>query len=117
MSNIKKTLSEMAQLAMFSGRISEVQEQNMKVFPFVFFEGVTEVKIDYDLGYGINDDTKEINHKSFIGYELQLDESANKLHLDKRFAALEFSVRELFWKDIAIKISFNGKEVYGSKNV
>ena len=63
--SLKKHLKELAQLSMLANRISEIQEKNLKLFPFVFFEGLKEVTIDYDLGHGVNEGTKEINHNNF----------------------------------------------------
>ena len=117
---LRNKLKELAQLSLLANRISEIQEKNLKMFPFVFFEKVKEVKIDYDLGHAINEENKEIQHKSFIAYRLTLDEEANKsasFSVDRRFSALEVSVRDLFWKDISVQVYFNDKLAYESKNV
>lgn len=113
----RKHLKEMAQLSLLANRISEIQEKNLKMFPFVFFDKVKAVKIEYDLGHGVDDKTKEVNHKSFVSYYLTLDEIANELNLNTRLLAIETSVRELFWKDIVVQVYFNRKLVYESKNV
>jgi hypothetical protein len=115
LSDIRQKLKEMAQLSVFSNRISEIQEKNMKMFPFVFFEEVSTANIDYDLGHAVNENLREVHHKSCVKYHLILKEEANTNNLDKRFLALETSVRELFWKDIKIEIYFNGKQVFESK--
>jgi hypothetical protein len=67
----------MAQLSLLANRISEIQAKNLQYFPFVFFEKVSEVKIDYDLGHGTDEKTKEVHHKSLVSYYLILDEKAN----------------------------------------
>ena len=105
----------MAQLTVFANRISEVQEKNLKMFPFVFFHGVKEVSIDYDLGHAVAENLKEVHHKSFVSYSLTLDDTIVDTNLDKRFLALESSVRQLFWNDIVVRILFNGNKVYESK--
>lgn len=117
MSNTKQKLKEMAQLSLLANRISEVQEKNLKNFPFVFFESITLASISYDLGHGVNEETKQLNHNSHVIYDLELDESHNTQFLDKRFAALESSVRAVFWKDVKVKVLFNGKSVFESKDV
>lgn len=117
MSDIKQKLQELAQLSLFASRISEIQENNLKKFPFVFFEQVQEAQVEYDLGHGINNHSKEINHNSFVTYHLTLNKDANANFLNKRFAALENGVRSLFWKDVKVLIYFNGQLVYGSKDV
>lgn len=117
MSDTRQKLKEMAQLSLLANRISETQEKNLKLWPFAFFEGVKVVRINYDLGHGVNEESKEVHHRSFVGYYLTLDEKANEPFLDKRFKTLEESVRALFWKDIVIKVHFNNKLVYESKDV
>ena len=120
MSDLRKHLKELAQLSLLANRISEIQEKNLKMFPFVFFEKVKKVKIDYDLGHANPENSKEVHHKSFIAYYLVLDEAANHetaITPARRFTALEFSVRELFWQDIRIQVYFNDKQVYESANV
>jgi len=114
-STIKQKLQEMAQLAILANRISEVQEKNLKNYPFVFFNDVQVVRIDYDLGHAIDEKSKQINHRSFIAYYLTLNEESNQSFVDKRFLALETAIRSLFWKDVTLKVYFNTKPVYESK--
>lgn len=106
-------LSEMAKLTMLSGRVSEVQLKNLKYYPLVYFDDVTEVKIDYDLmpDKSMGDEPTKCN--SLISYYLTLDETKN-IELDKRFLALEKSVRYLFWSDVQLEVYFNKKIVYKS---
>ena len=106
-------LREMAQLTAMSGRINEVQEKNLKNFPMVFFDGVSEAKIDYDLSpITTNEEgTGIIYLGAHVKYSLTLNENENK-DLNKRFKALESSVRTLFWSDLKVELYLNGKK-YG----
>lgn len=114
MSDLKQKLQEMAELSILANRISEIQEKNLKMFPFVFFDGVQMVKIDYDLGHAISEESKEVHHKSFVGYHIMMgvgdDPSAARLEM------LEKAVRQLFWNDIRVEIHINGKKAFESKN-
>jgi hypothetical protein len=118
-------LSEMARLTALSGRISDVQIKNLQMFPLVFFEAVQELKIDYDLSHksDVLEDTDGkliINvptRNNYVAYYLTLDETKNTEDLDKRYMALEKSVRALFWTDLAIEVYFNGKIMYKSVKV
>lgn len=119
-SAIRERIKEMAQLAILANRISEVQEKNLKHYPFVFFNEVNSVTIDYNVGRTIPKyapGEKEPKWDTWVSYNLELDESANTTHLDKRFFCLEEAVRVLFWKDLTVRVFFNGKKVYESKNV
>jgi hypothetical protein len=119
----------MANLTMISGRINAMQEYNLKIYPLVFFNGVSSVKIDYDFSsnnkveYEQNkstlDTTFKIENKFTpkVEYFIELEEAQNDL-LNKRFEHLEKSVRAIFWQDTKIMIYFNNKLVFESgKNV
>jgi hypothetical protein len=121
--DIQNTVRGMAALVLNSNRISEVHEKSMKSYPFIYFDAVSAVKIDYDLTHESNVDLdKENNIKvksplknCFVSYYLTLDESKIDQNLKVRFAALENSTRVLFWKDLPVKIYFNDRLVFESK--
>ena len=126
---VKEILKKMAQFSISNNQINEIQQQNLKAYPFVFFNGVKSAKIDYDLTnhskveYDTNPKTLEIVYKfgkpqteNFkISYDIEIDKSASNPHLEKRFEALERAIHTLFWKGIPLEISFNGLRVYTSK--
>lgn len=95
------TLQELNSLGMFSGRLSEVHCRNLDSFPFIYFNGVKEVKLGYDISHVKGGD-------SFVHYDLTLDQEND--HMDKRFSALQTAIKALFWKEVALKLSINGKE-------
>jgi hypothetical protein len=118
-------LSEMARLTALSNRISDVQIKNLQMLPLVFFNEVQEVKIDYDLGHksDILEDTEgkliinEPTRNNYVAYYLTLEETKNTEDLDKRYMALEKSVRTLFWNDVSVEVYFNNKIMYKSAKV
>jgi hypothetical protein len=100
-------LQDLTKLVLFSGRLSEVHIKNLKAFPFYFFNGVTfPVNLEHDIST-----VKEV--PSLISYDLTLDQEND--HMEKRYLALESAIRSLFWKEIKLKLSINGKEVYKSE--
>ena len=111
MSDTAKRLKEMAQLSLLANRISEIQEKNLKSFPFIFFNGVKSVKIDYDLSKPL---TVKDSTGQHVTYLLELEEKEND-HLEKRFEAIENSTRMLFWSDLKVRVFFKDKLVYESK--
>lgn len=120
MSDLRKHLKELAQLSLLANKISETQIKNLQMFPFVFFEGVKEVRIDYDLGHG-SDKDKEVKHRPFMDYYLTMskdDLEINRINigLERRSKALEFSVRELFWNDIKVKVFVGPDMIYESED-
>lgn len=121
--DISQTVKDMAKLVVASNRISEVHEMNLKTYPFIFFEQITEAKIDYDLYVRHDVDLDGKNNLTIkkpltnchVSYYLTLNEDANKTNLQRRFETLENSVRALFWKDLSVEIYFNDNIVYKSK--
>lgn len=121
MSETDAKVKEMAKLVVYSNKISEFHEKNLKMFPFVFFNGVKSVLIDYNLeriddvsldnlqNITINKPTS----KNYVKFTLSIEENLNNL-LPKRFAALEKAVRDIFWKNIKVEIVFNDRVVYKS---
>ena len=119
MSNIREQLKEMAKLSILANRISEVQKKNMEAYPFIFFNDVKSVKIDYSLGRAHTRSTpggKEPKWDTWVAYHLELYEDANP-NLDRRFLCIEEAIKVLFWKDIRVEVYFNGKIMYKSEDV
>lgn len=127
--SINQTVRDMAKLSMFSNRLSDVQINNLKMYPFIFFEGVQSVKLDYDLdqarhvGTSPNKETLEIEYSisnkilnHTISYNLKVG-GTPQTYLSKRVQALTQAVHDLLWKDIEVKILLNGKKIKEEENV
>jgi hypothetical protein len=114
LSKLEQKIQEMAQLTVLSRRISEIQEKNMKKYPFVFFNALTEAKIEYDLDrIKTANDEAEISN-SLVSYYLTLDESQNP-NIEVRYKMLEVAIRTLFWSDVTVEIYINDRIVFKSK--
>lgn len=125
---IKQTLRKMAQFSISTNQINEIQQKNLKMYPFVFFNGVKSVKIEYDLtnhskvDYELDPKSAEITYKfnkpvtdNFkIVYHIEIDESEANPNMEKRFDALEKSIKTLLWNGIPLEVLFNKKSVYKS---
>lgn len=106
MSAESPSLKDLTKLVMFSGRLSQVHVKNLEAFPFIFFNGVKEAKIEHDIST-----IKDI--PSSISYDLTLDGEND--FPEMRYRAIEGAVRSLFWKEMKLKLSINGEEVYKSE--
>jgi len=121
--NAANIVKDMAKLVLVSGKISEMHEKNMKMYPFLFFDGVREAKVEYDLSHQADalvdkDNNLTVNapiRSNSITYYLSLREGSFNERLDVRFAALEGALRTLFWKDLVIEVYIDGKSAYKSK--
>jgi hypothetical protein len=79
----------------------------MKRFPFIVFNGLKTVSMDYVIGT-----SKE--NESLIKYTLSLDLEQND-QLDKRFKALESYLRNLFWKEVKLEVVLDGETKFKSE--
>jgi hypothetical protein len=100
---MEQKVRELAQLSILSNRISEVHEKNLRAYPFIFFNGIKEANVDYELERG---------SKNHVKFNLSLNSGADNPNLEKRFEALDKSVKNLFWKEVTISIALDGKDVY-----
>ena len=99
------SLKDLKNLMMFFGRVPEIHVKNLQSAPFIYFDGVKEAKLDYDL------DTKSKNW--FVKYDLTLEKEAD--YLKDRIQGLETAIRLLFWKEVKLILLMDGKEVYKSE--
>lgn len=120
----------MARLSILEDKLNDIQIKNLRMFSLIFFNGVKEASIEYDLKLDrpvveFEKDVKkmEIKYKfprpktnHGIIYRITLDESQDNSNLDKRFFAIEKAVRDLFWNNIKVTVFFNDKLVYESKD-
>jgi len=125
-----KQIREMAKLSLLSNKISPIQEKNLKIFPFIFFDGVQSVKIDYDFSNNQTVETEEdiknleisykinqLETKHFrVTYYLTIDQEPDSLLINNRFFALENSVRNLFWKETKVEVFINNELKYQSRD-
>lgn len=120
--DIESQVKGMAALVLSSGRLSEFHEKNLKMYPLIYFNAITEVKIEYDLAVRHDADVDNKNNLTLkkplqnciVSFFLKLDESQQD-SLQKRFDALEHSVRVLLWKDLPVEVYFNDKIVFKSQ--
>lgn len=106
MSDQTPSHGDLTKLMLFFGKIPETHVKSMEQYPFIFFNYVTKVEIEYNIAT-----SKESN--SLVSYSLTL--SKENGNLPNRFNALEAAIRALFWKEVKIQVKINGEEVYKSE--
>lgn len=131
-SSTEEQVREMARLTLLTNRLNPIQEKNLKMYPLVFFNGIKSANMEFDLSndqmvnevedikkteikYEFNKaETKHLH----VTYHLEIDEnSKDNAYMEKRYEALEKSVRNLLWKEIKVRVYINGNLGYESKNV
>lgn len=98
---------ELKKLMIVSGRLPETHWKTIQSYPFIFFNDVSEAKLEYSVAI------KPSEHTVFH-YELSTNIESNNC-IEKRYKGIEKAIKDLFWKEAQIKISINGQEVYKSE--
>ena len=104
----KTPVGDLTKLMVFFGRVPETHVRALKEYPWIFFNDLSEVKLDYAI------ETTDKTKATTFSYDLTLLPEKND-HVDKRYKALESAVRALFWKEVLVEIKINGQEVYKSE--
>jgi hypothetical protein len=128
----EEQIREMARLTLLTNRLNPIQEKNLKMYPLVFFNGVKEAKIDFDLSndqmvetietvdkldpkieYKFNQaDTSHLR----VSYHLEIEEGADNHTIDARYSAITQAVQNLLFKETKVQVFINKKLAYESKN-
>lgn len=128
MSKAQETMQELARLTLLSNKLSDVQLKNLQMYAFVFFDGVKELKLDYDLSNNMEVESEEdaknidVTYKFHpksdhlrVSYYLTVTPGTEQPNIERRFASLESSVRHILWKDIKVQLFINDKMILESK--
>lgn len=128
-SSTEEQVREMAKLSLLTNKLNPIQEKNLKMYPLVFFNGVKNAKIEFNLSNDQMVDSIEEKKDLEITYQfnkaqtehlrvsyyLDIDENVDNSYIEKRYEAIEKSVRNLLWIDIKVKVYINGNLTYESK--
>lgn len=121
--DVSGIVKDMAKLVLVSGKISEMHMKNMQMYPLIYFEGVKDARVEYDLSHRADalvdkDNNLTVNtpiRNNVVTYYINLDPNVKNDNLDKRYAALEASIRTLFWKDLTVEVFINDRIQYKSR--
>lgn len=90
----------MRELTALTGEISELQGFNLKMFPFIVFNGIREVKLNFDFSE---------KKAGIVDYLLTFNRGTRSLPQKEKIPYLEKMVREILWNDTIVKVQKTGK--------
>lgn len=129
-STTEEQVREMARLTLLTNKLNPIQEKNLKLYPLVFFNGIKEAKMDFDISNEQMIESIE-NRKDLeltyqfqkaetrhlrVSYHLEIEENADNHSMDARYSAITQAVQNLLFKEIKVQVLINGKLTYESKN-
>ena len=107
-------LEDFRKITMLTGEISSVHVASLKQWPYVAFNGVQSVEVEYDL-------TKETTitmGEGVVNFKLTIDEAADNKEMFKEICAVMTGwVRDRFWPEIKVVIYFNGIERFSDSTI
>jgi hypothetical protein len=112
--DIQAQIRDMAKLTLLSNRLNEIQEKNLKMYPFVFFNDVKSAIMDYDLAK-VDDNGGVRAGEHHVTYRIEVPRDAQD-NVEKRCKALENGVRLWLWNDLKVVVYLNNLKVYESKD-
>lgn len=92
--NQRQVLDEHRKLMVISGKFSEFQIKNLEIYPQIVFDGIKEMKIDYDVS------TKK--GSGYVYYTIKMGKKPEDI--EKRIKDIECWVKDLLFKEIEVKV-------------
>lgn len=106
MNNTKEILDDMRRITMLTGEISSVHEESLKKWPYIVFDSVDSIEIDYNL----SKDYTQTQGEGYVDFKIQSDSDQGFIKM--RCENLTNWVRDMFWQEIKVIVSLNGTVVY-----
>ena len=128
-STTEEQVREMAKLTLLTNKLNPIQEKNLKLYPLIFFNGIKEAKMDFDLSneqmIESTENSKDLEltyqfnkaktHHLRVSYYLEIEENADNHSENARYSAITQAVQNLLFKEIKVQVFINGKMTYESK--
>lgn len=100
-------VDEHRKMVMMTGNLSDFQLENLKKWPFLLFDGLEKVKVDYDFTKLIAE--QEELSPGMVTYNLHMNSNAPSLTEEvkgKKIEILTNWTKFLFWKETSVRINF-----------
>lgn len=106
----EKEINEHRAAVAMTGNVSDFQLTNMKAWPFILFDNIKQVKVNYDFNSTNNDQETLCAGKVVYDIEFNKEPSMVKEEVKKRLEQLKFWTKFLFWQDTEVEILKKGKK-------
>jgi len=101
-------------ITQLTGKLSDYQLTNMKTWPFVVFDNLEKVTIEYNFEKETIDEiTKEkiiVLYAGFVTYDFVFKTEVKEEQKEKALQALTVWTKFMFWKDTEVNFKKEGKE-------
>lgn len=105
--NVSSILEDMRKITMLTGEISSVHQKSLMKWPYIVFDNVESVEINYDLSKS----TFETQNQNLVEFHVFTSDQ-NIQDLDKKCETLNMWVKDMFWNETHTKVYINKSIVY-----
>ena len=112
MNNTEKILQDMRKITMLTGQISSVHEESLKKWPYIIFDDVESVEIDYNLSKEITKSEKEGYIVFKVRGPIAPKDDDSKENIKKRCESLSRWARDMLWPEIKIEVYLNNSKCF-----
>lgn len=104
----EKLINEHRAAVALTGNVSDFQLKNMKTWPFILFDNIKQVKIDYNF---YKENGSDSLHAGKVTYNIEFDKdpAIPKEEVKKKLEHLSLWTKYLFWKDTEVEVQKQGK--------
>jgi hypothetical protein len=105
---LKEILDDMRKITILTGEISKIHEQSLKKWPYIVFDNLKDVEINYDLTKNRYQDSGANLVEFYLFMPKEFENTALIENFTERCEALKEWVVDMFWSDIETRIYVNG---------
>lgn len=96
-------LEDLKKMVMLTGRLSDIHIKTLQSAPFIYFDDLGSVEIDYEITTDFSEEHRAKN--SYVNFKLNFnDRYEPDAHHQNRLLALVKTVQGLLWKEIRVEI-------------
>lgn len=99
----EKMLEDHKKMLIMTGNLSDFQLENLKTWPFIVFDNVSKVEIEYDFSEVLKNDLGEDTEGIGAG-KVTFNLSADKVPKEDQIEKLRNWTKFLFWKDTEVEV-------------
>ena len=111
---VDEMLEDFRKITMLTGEISSVHVASLKQWPYVAFNGVQSVEVEYDL----TKETVTAMGEGSVVFKLTVDPAADNEKMFAEICAVMTGwVRDMFWPEIKVSIYFNGIRQFSDSTI
>lgn len=111
----EKLVDDHRKMVALTGNLSDFQLENLKKWPFVVFNNLSKVTVDYNFTSNNEKDKKDSEERDDLcagqvtfNFHFSGDHQLSKEELQKRLEHLTLWTKFMFWKDTEVKFQVEG---------